>query len=188
MHQVSTYVLNGALHTVNIVLQLFQQDLHRGSHWALCQLHRSEFSALLWNIETPVHPLIQYMLSSPCVNSLIQGSHPTWKTWNFVICFSRPGKYLEFAHKLGKTWNFNSKPGKKIEISKFDVSRFTSQDVIYKKYSFTSFSYLHYEHKLCDLKPNWPEISLLLPGKNLDNSWNFVSPEKWETWNRYYFL
>ncbi len=23
-----------------------------------------------------------------------QGSHPTWKTWNFVIFFSRPGKYL----------------------------------------------------------------------------------------------
>ncbi len=40
---------------------------------------------------------------------IYQGSHPTWKTWNFVIFFSMPGKYLEFAQKVVKTWNFNSK-------------------------------------------------------------------------------
>ncbi len=45
-----------------------------------------------------------------------QGSHPTWKTWNFVIYLSRPEKCLEFAQKVGKTWIFNSKPGKKIEF------------------------------------------------------------------------
>ncbi len=39
------------------------------------------------------------------------GSHPTWKTWNFVLFFSRPGKCVEFAQKVVKTWNFNSKPG-----------------------------------------------------------------------------
>ncbi len=34
-----------------------------------------------------------------------------------------------------------------------------------------------------DSKPNWPGISLHLPGNNLENTWNFVSPEKWEPWN-----
>ncbi len=42
----------------------------------------------------------------------LEGSHPTWKTWNSVILFSRPGKCMEFAQKEVKTWNFNSKPGK----------------------------------------------------------------------------
>ncbi len=32
------------------------------------------------------------------------------ETWNFVIFFSRPGKCLEFAQKVVKTWNFSSKP------------------------------------------------------------------------------
>ncbi len=58
-----------------------------------------------------------------------QGSHPTWKTWktwNFVIFFSRPGKCLEFAHKVVKTWNFNSKPGKNMKFanSMFQASFF----------------------------------------------------------------
>ncbi len=47
----------------------------------------------------------QYTLNE----ELYKGSHPTRKTWNFVIYFSRPGKYLEFVQKVGKTWNFNSK-------------------------------------------------------------------------------
>ncbi len=34
---------------------------------------------------------------------MLQSSHPTWKTCNFVIYFSRPGKCLEFAQKVGKT-------------------------------------------------------------------------------------
>ncbi len=29
-------------------------------------------------------------------------------------------------------------------------------------------------------KPNWPVISLVLPGNNLENTWNFMSAEKWE--------
>ncbi len=33
----------------------------------------------------------------------VQGSHPTLKTWNFIINFSRPGKCLVFAEKVGKT-------------------------------------------------------------------------------------
>ncbi len=47
----------------------------------------------------PGYLLIQFSL---------QGSHPTWKTWNFVIFFSRPGKCLQFAQKVVKTWTFNS--------------------------------------------------------------------------------
>ncbi len=42
-----------------------------------------------------------------------QGSHPTWKTWNFVIYFSRTGRCMEFAQKVGNTWNFNSNLKKK---------------------------------------------------------------------------
>ncbi len=49
---------------------------------------------------------------------MVQGCHPpTWKTWNFVIFFSRPGKCLEFAQKVVKTWNFNSKPGKNMKFA-----------------------------------------------------------------------
>ncbi len=64
-----------------------------------------------------------------------QGSHATWKTLktrNFVINFSRPRKYLEFAQKLWKTWNFNSKPEKNLYFVKKKKSRFTFQDVIFK--------------------------------------------------------
>ncbi len=44
--------------------------------------------------------------------------------------FSRPGKVLEFAQKVGKTWNFNLKPEKNLECSKFaNVSRLTFQDI-----------------------------------------------------------
>ncbi len=56
---------------------------------------------------------------------LKQGSHPTCKTlktWNFVIFFSRPGKYLEFAKKNSK----NLKPGKNLKFanSMFQASLF----------------------------------------------------------------
>ncbi len=117
---------------------------------------------------------------------LIQGSHPTWKTLNtcnLVIYFSRSGKCLEFAQKMEKTFNFISKPGKNfIFNSKFSVLRFTFQNIIYKYISFTSLLYLHYQHKHCHSKPNWPGISLFLSGNNPENTWNFVSPEKWEPW------
>ncbi len=39
-----------------------------------------------------------------------------WKTWNFVIFFSRPGKCLEFTQKVVKTRIFNSKPGKNLKF------------------------------------------------------------------------
>ncbi len=74
-----------------------------------------------------------------------QCSHPTWKTFkicNFVIFFSRPGKWLEFAQKVVKTWNFNSKP-EKLEICKFYVSSFTFQDVIYKNNSDLHLCHIH---------------------------------------------
>ncbi len=65
-----------------------------------------------------------------------QGSHPTWKTlktWNFFILFSRLGKCLDFSGKVTKkNRNFNSKPGKRLEFRKFDVSRLTFQGVFTK--------------------------------------------------------
>ncbi len=59
----------------------------------------------------------------------MQGSHLTWKTMktrNFVIIFSRPGKCMQFAQKVVKTWNFNSKPGKNLKFanSMFEASLF----------------------------------------------------------------
>ncbi len=68
-----------------------------------------------------------------------QGSHPTW---NFVIFFSRPGKYLEFAPKVVKTWKKN------LKFANYVLS-FAFQDIIYKNNSDfnTSLSYLHYQHK-----------------------------------------
>ncbi len=113
-------------------------------------------------------------------NPSILGSHATWKTWNFVIFLSRPGKCLEFAKKVVKPWNFNSKPGKKswnlqILCFKLHFWRCHLQKII--------LIYIFVISTLStqtDSKPNWPWISLLLPGNNLENTWNFVSPDKWE--------
>ncbi len=38
--------------------------------------------------------------------------------------------------------------------------------------------------KHCDSKPNWPAISLLLPGNNLENTWHSMLSEKWEPWTK----
>ncbi len=136
-----------------------------------------------------------------------------------IICIVQISQKLLFANydawNLLKSGNFNSKLGKKIEIFKFDVSRFTFQDVIYNNKIFTSISYLHYQHKHCDLKPYWSGISFILettnlerfisiemfilcifvqikysinsiklplPGNNLENIWNFMFSEKWESY------
>ncbi len=116
------------------------------------------------------------MLNSELTSVLLQGFHATWKTlktWDFVIYFFRPGKCLEFAQKLWKTWNFNS------NMEKLVLCKFCFQDVIFKKI-------LIYVWHICIIntniasKPNWPGISLHLPGNNLESTWNFVSPEKWE--------
>ncbi len=108
-----------------------------------------------------------------------QGSHATWKTWNFVIFISRPGKCLEFAQKVVKTWNFNSKHVKNLKFSN-SVSSFTFQDVIYKNNSDLLLCHIYIINTNTGSKPNWPWISLLLPWNNLENTWNFVSQKKWE--------
>ncbi len=114
--------------------------------------------------------------------SILQGSHPTWKTWktwNFVIFFSRPGKCLEFGQKVVKAWNFNLKPGKTwhLQILCFNLH---FQDVIYKNNSDLLLCHIYIININTDSKPNCHWISLLLPGNNLENTWNFVSQEKWE--------
>ncbi len=78
-----------------------------------------------------------------------------WKPW--ILSF---WKCLEFAPKMVKTWNFNLKPGKNLKFanSMFQASLFKMS------FLFSSLSYLHYQHKHNDSKPNWPWISLLLPG------------------------
>ncbi len=49
-----------------------------------------------------------------------------WKPGILSLCFSRPGKCLEFAQKVVKTWNFNSKPGTNLKFanSMFQASLF----------------------------------------------------------------
>ncbi len=60
------------------------------------------------------------------------GRVPTQPGKPGIWLFTFPG--LEFAQKVRKTWNFNSKPGFLFFIIiKFCVSKFTFQDVIYIK-------------------------------------------------------
>ncbi len=33
---------------------------------------------------------------------------------------------------------------------------------------------------ICHSEPNWPGIIFLLHENNMEDTWNFVSPEKWE--------
>ncbi len=128
----------------------------------------------------PTHRLVRVFYGSKRWHTSIQGSHHTWKTWNFFIFFSRTGKCLEFAQKVAKTWHFNSKPGKKLAIWKFYVSSFTFQDLIYKNNSDLLLCHIYIINTNTGSKPNWPWISLLLPWNNLENTWNFVSQKKWE--------
>ncbi len=81
----------------------------------------------------------------------IQGSQRTWKTWNFVIFFSKFGKSLEFVQKVVKTW-------KKLEICKFYVLSFTFQDVIYKNKSDLLLFHFYIINTNTDSKPNCPWI------------------------------
>ncbi len=85
--------------------------------------------------------------------------------WNFLKKWETSGILTQTLKKI---------------ISKFGVSKFNWQDVINLQKEKKSLSYLHYQHKDYDSKPNWPGISLYLPGNNLENTWNCVSPEKWE--------
>ncbi len=99
------------------------------------------------------------------------------------LIYSKINKVRRYAYV--KTWNFNSKPGKKLEICEFYVSSFTFQNVIYKNNSDLLLFHIYIINTNTDSKPNWPWISLLLPEKNLENTWKFVSQEKWEPWLLY---
>ncbi len=96
-----------------------------------------------------------------------QGSHPTWKTWNFVIFFSRPGKCLEFAPKVVKTWNLNSKPGKNV---KFANSMF--QALLFKM-SFTKIILIYFFviSTLSTLTLIWNQIDLEFHCFYLEITW-----------------
>ncbi len=99
-----------------------------------------------------------------------------------ILSFSFPG--LENAWNLLKKNNIK-KSGKNLEkreICKFYVSNFTFQDVIYKNKSDLLICHIYIINTNTDSKPNWPWLSLLLPGNNLENIWSFVSQEKWELW------
>ncbi len=99
------------------------------------------------------------------------GFPPYLKNLEFCYFFStsRPGKCLQCAQKVVKTW-----------ILCFYVSSFTFQDVIYKNNFDLLLCHIYIINTNTDSKPKWPWISLLLPGNNLENTWNVVSEEKWE--------
>ncbi len=84
-----------------------------------------------------------------------QGSHPTWKTWIFVIYFSRPGKYLEFLKKWGKPGILIQNLEKKTWILEIWCFQNNFSRCFYQN-SFTSLLYLNYQHQHCDSKPNIP--------------------------------
>ncbi len=54
-------------------------------------------------------------------------------------------------------------------------------DIVDKQKKCHQMSYLLYQDKTCDSNLNGSGISLLLPGNNLENTWNFISPEKCES-------
>ncbi len=114
----------------------------------------------------------------------IKGIHPTWKTWNLEFChfLSQEWKMPGIWSKSGINLEFKPKPRRKIEICKFYVSSFTFQGVIYKNNSDLLLCHIYIINTNTDSKSNWPWISLILPGHNLENTRNFVSQEKWEPW------
>ncbi len=103
------------------------------------------------NASLPTHPTDHHRFSlsqSCCARSVSQGSHSTWKTlkiWNFVMYFSRLGKCLEFAQKVVKIWNFNSKPGERKNMPKKKIGNSMFQDSLFKMW-FTKYFHLHFCH------------------------------------------
>ncbi len=63
--------------------------------------------------------------------------NPNGKTWTFVIHFCRPGKFLKYAQKMGKSWNFKSKPKQKLKL----VNSMFQDSLL--KMSFTEIIHLH---------------------------------------------
>ncbi len=105
------------------------------------------------------------------------GFPPNLENLEFVIIFSRPGKCLEFVQKVVKTWNFNSKPWKNLKFanSVFKVSLFKMS--FYKENSDLHLCHIYIININIVI---WSQIDLGFHCFYLGNTWNFVSPEKWE--------
>ncbi len=91
-----------------------------------------------------------------------------------ILSFTFPG--LENAWNLlenWKTWNFNSKPGKKLYFVNFCFSRFIFQDVIFKK----NLIYVCHMGMI-----NIGTKNLEFRTKNLEKTKNLVFGKKWEPW------
>ncbi len=111
-----------------------------------------------------------------------------WKPGFFLFTF--PG--LENAWNLLKKWGNHGILTQNLEknfviwnllICKLHVSKFTFKNAIYKKNLIYIFVISTLSTQTLILSQIDLVISLLLPGNNLENTWNFVSPEKWERWH-----
>ncbi len=89
---------------------------------------------------------------------------------------------LEFCHFLFQAWKMPgicSKSGKNLNKN-VKFANYMFQASLFKM-SFTKIILIYFfVITNTDWKPNWPWISLLLPGYILENTWNFVSQEKWD--------
>ncbi len=110
---------------------------------------------------------------------ILPGTH--WKSG--ILSFTFTG--------LGNAWNLikkSEKPGiltqnmANSKLVNLVFRRWTVQDVIYKIFHLHLCHIYIINNTHCDSKPNWPGFSLLLPGDNLENTWNVVSQEQWEPW------
>ncbi len=144
----------------------------------LCK-HFNKNSCQKRNLEYMFFPFIVFCLICvyvPITTSIALTAMNRMLCKHFFIEFSGFPPYLEnleFCHFLFQSLE-------KLEICKFYFSSFTFQDVIYKNNSDLLLCHIYIINTNTDLKPNLPWISLLLPGNYLENTWNFVSQEKWE--------
>ncbi len=89
---------------------------------------------------------------------------------------TKPGKpgILSFSFScLENAWKSGKNLGKKLEICKFYVWSFTFQDFIYKNSSDLLLCHIYIINTNTDSKPNWPWISLLLLGNNVEKNMEF---------------
>jgi hypothetical protein len=99
------------------------------------------------------------------------------QTWKMPGIFSKSSKTIEFYLKTWKNRKFLN---------------LVFQDSVFKM-SFYKKTHFHLGHiyfinsNTVIRSQKWPGISSNLPRKNMENTWNFLSPEKWEPWKAWHY-